>query len=132
MAPFNAVVNAFVSISDPSAIAPGQSRVRDDGASVDLEGTVHNPFGRKSAAEVVQPIMLSVGYRLNRLEAANQIVNIVQAKATIPISPGFSLPLSLTYASRTDLINQDHVRGNFGISLDLDKLYALSRALSGN
>lgn len=131
VAPFDAVVNAFVSIYDPSAIVPGQSRVRDYGASVDLEGKVANPFGRKSAADVVEPVMLSVGYRLSRLEGADQMVHIVQAKASIPISAGVELPISLTWASRTSLIDEDHVRGNFGISLDLDKLYALGRALTG-
>ena len=37
-----------------------------------------------------------------------------------------------TYASRAVLVDEDHVRGNFGLSLDLDKLYALSKAVVGD
>ncbi len=132
VAPFNAVANAFLSIYDRPATSVGQTKVRDYGASVDLEGEVHNPFGRKGADGVVQPITLSVGYRLSRLKAADQMVHVAQARASIPISTGVELPISVTYASRTDLVDEDHVRGHFGLSLDLDKLYALGRALSGN
>jgi hypothetical protein len=132
VAPFNVVANAFLSLYDDPDETLGQDKVRDYGASVDIEGEVANPFGRRSRADVVQPITLSVGYKLSRLEEGEEMVHLVQAKASIPISTGLALPLSLTYASRAVLVDEDHVRGNFGLSLDLDKLYALSKAFAGD
>ena len=46
----------------------------------------------------------------------------------LPIASGFRVPFSITYASRTELIDESEVRGNFGISLDFDQLYALARS----
>jgi hypothetical protein len=132
VAPFNVVANAFLSLYDDPDETLGQDKVRDYGASVDVEGEVANPFGRRSRADVAQPITLSVGYQLSRLEEGDEMVHLAQAKASIPISAGVALPLSVTYASRAVLVDEDHVRGNFGLSLDLDKLYALSKAFVGD
>jgi hypothetical protein len=132
VAPFNVVANAFLSLYDDPDETLRQDKVRDYGASLDIEGEVANPFGRRSRADVTQPITLSVGYQLSRLEEGDEMVHLAQAKASIPISAGVALPLSLTYASRAVLVDEDHVRGNFGLSLDLDKLYALSKAFAGD
>jgi hypothetical protein len=51
-------------------------------------------------------------------------VGLAQAKLTIPTKSAVSIPLSLTWASRTELIKESDVRGNIGITLDLDKLFA--------
>jgi len=46
-----------------------------------------------------------------------------QFKVTIPIKgSGVKIPLSLTVANRTDLIKESDVRGNIGITLDLDSI----------
>jgi len=52
---------------------------------------------------------------------------VFQGKVSIPLSNGVSIPLSVTYANSTDLIKESHVRGNFGISFDLDKFTALAK-----
>jgi hypothetical protein len=51
---------------------------------------------------------------------------IAQVKLTIPISKdsGMKIPLSITYANRTELIKEKQVRGNVGITYDLDALFA--------
>lgn len=52
-------------------------------------------------------------------------IGLVQAKLTIPTrSAGVSIPLSVTWANRTELIKERQVRANFGISWDLDKIFA--------
>jgi hypothetical protein len=52
-------------------------------------------------------------------------IGLVQGKLTIPTkSAGISIPLSITWASRTELIKESDVRGNIGISFDLEKLFA--------
>ena len=46
-----------------------------------------------------------------------------QAKLTFPVKDaGMKLPLSLTVASRTDLIDETVVRGNIGLTFNLDSL----------
>jgi hypothetical protein len=50
------------------------------------------------------------------------------AKLEIPISSGVSFPLSITFANSSEQVKESYVRGNFGISFDLDKLAALLKA----
>ena len=45
-----------------------------------------------------------------------------QLKLAIPIRDGLDFPLSISFANRSDLINESHVRGRFGFSFDLPKL----------
>jgi hypothetical protein len=51
-------------------------------------------------------------------------ITLFQARLRIPLADsGFSVPLSITYASRTELIvDESELRGNLGFTLDLDKL----------
>jgi len=51
-------------------------------------------------------------------------IGLVQGKLTVPAKDALSIPISVTWASRTELIKESDVRGNIGISLDLDKLFA--------
>lgn len=48
----------------------------------------------------------------------------VQGKLTFPIVKGVSLPISVTYANRTDLIKEKDVVGRFGFTFDLEKLWS--------
>jgi len=50
----------------------------------------------------------------------------LQGKLIIPIK-GFKIPLSLTYANRTELIKERELRGNIGFTVDFDPFYALLR-----
>lgn len=45
-----------------------------------------------------------------------------QGKVTIPITEGIDLPISLTFANRTNLIDEKEVRGQFGFTFDLARL----------
>ena len=49
-------------------------------------------------------------------------------KLEIPISSGVSFPLSFSVANATEQIKETYVKGNFGISFDLDKLASLLKA----
>jgi hypothetical protein len=51
---------------------------------------------------------------------------IAQLKLTIPAGKGTGakIPLSITYANRTELIQESVVRANVGITYDLDSLFA--------
>jgi hypothetical protein len=54
-----------------------------------------------------------------------------QVKITIPLGQktGVSVPASVTYASRTDLVQESHTEARFGFSFDAAKVAA---ALLGN
>jgi len=45
-----------------------------------------------------------------------------QVKLSIPVASGIDLPVSFSYASRTDLIKESDVRGKFGFTFDFAKL----------
>jgi hypothetical protein len=52
-------------------------------------------------------------------------VAVGQVKLVIPIKDtGFKLPISITFANRTELVREKEVRGNFGVTFDLDTLFA--------
>jgi hypothetical protein len=51
-------------------------------------------------------------------------IGLVQGKLTIPTKDAVSIPISVTWASRTELVKESDVRGNIGITFDLDKLFA--------
>lgn len=51
-------------------------------------------------------------------------IAIGQAKLTIPVKGGFKIPISVTFANRTELIKEKEVRGNIGFTFDLDALFA--------
>lgn len=51
-------------------------------------------------------------------------IGLVQGKLTIPTKSAVSIPISVSWASRTELIKESDVRGNIGITFDLDKLFA--------
>jgi hypothetical protein len=54
-----------------------------------------------------------------------------QVKLTIPLGQtGIKLPLSVTFANRTELVREREVRGNFGFTLDFDSLFARFKPFS--
>jgi hypothetical protein len=55
-------------------------------------------------------------------------MGVFQSKLSIPIKDtGVKIPISFTYATRTELLKEKDVRGNVGITLDLDSLFAKAK-----
>lgn len=50
-------------------------------------------------------------------------IGIVQGKVTLPLGDAVSVPLSVTFANRTELIAESRVRGQIGLTLDLDSFF---------
>ncbi len=62
----------------------------------------------------------------NRHQAGKKAdIAVVQVKFEIPVFSGVTFPLSVSYATASELIKEDHVHANFGFSFDTDKLYQL-------
>ena len=56
--------------------------------------------------------------------APNGHLIVGQAKLTIPLKSGVRIPLSVTFANRTELIEEKDVRANFGVTFNLDAFVA--------
>ena len=55
-------------------------------------------------------------------------MGVFQAKVSFPVKgSGVKIPISFTYASRTELIKEKDVRANIGITFDLDTLFAKAK-----
>ena len=63
---------------------------------------------------------------VNEVEVSRKgIINFGQAKLDFPIgSTGMHIPISMTFSNRTELIKESEVRGNIGVTFDLDKIFA--------
>jgi len=71
-----------------------------------------------------KPLGFDLGIQDEKMNKPGSI-GFFQAKYTIPLSDnGVSIPISLTMSNRTELIKEREVRGNIGLTFDLDKLMA--------
>jgi hypothetical protein len=48
---------------------------------------------------------------------------VVQGKLTVPLNNTIKTLISVTGANRTELINEQDIRGQVGVTLDLDSLF---------
>ena len=50
-------------------------------------------------------------------------IGIAQTKLSLPVTDTIKIPISVTWANRTELINEKQIRGQVGLTLDLDKAF---------
>ena len=131
--PLKLVANAWVALYHNPDPAINQERIRDYGIAISFEGKANNPFAMSTSD--LGKVTYSFSGRYQRMEENNGLpdrkANIVvaQLKVEMPIAMGISLPFSFSYASATELNMEKEVRASFGISFDMDKLFALSRKI---
>lgn len=114
-----------------------QDTVRDFGGAVSLEGKLKSPFTKALGLDSTDMSKMTFSFtgRFQRMKENEGMpgkkadIAVGQFKVEVPIGVGVSLPLSVTFANATELVNEKVVRGNFGITFDTDKLVALTRAL---
>lgn len=112
---------------------PKAGRVRDYRASLQLDVPL------KQIQNVGQPTLNFSGQFLSLLEEPlgqkvmlNGVtidrrgnIGLFQAKLSIPVKDsGVKIPVAFTYANRTELIKEADVRGNIGVTFDLDSLFS--------
>ena len=68
------------------------------------------------------PLYLYLGSEANWASGKPSIYKL-QGKVKIPIAEGIDFPISITFANRTDLIQEKDVRGQFGFTIDTAKLF---------
>jgi len=123
----NIIANGGLSFYHRPDRALNHRRVRDIAASLSFEGTAgRSPFMLESEDESRITFAFTGRYQRmfeNRGVAGRKAdIAVGQFKIEVPIFAGMTFPFSLTYANATELIKEDHVRANFGFSLDTDKL----------
>ncbi|HKU77316.1 MAG TPA: hypothetical protein VJR02_25610, partial [Pyrinomonadaceae bacterium] len=111
-------------------ILPKPRRVRD----FQFAGGIDIPFG--NVREFGQFVFFASGKYERLLENATTDLGQVlpntkgdlahlQLGLKIPVAKtGFKIPVSVTFANRTELIKERTVKGNFGFSLDLDTIFS--------
>jgi hypothetical protein len=50
-------------------------------------------------------------------------IGVVQGQLSIPLSDVLKVPLSVTWATRRELVKEKEVRGQIGLTVDLDSLF---------
>lgn len=129
------IVNGSVALNhDPQHTTKiDQHTIRSYSVAGSLQWAADNVIGvalmgalQKGTALTKDKMTIAVSGRYERTEDQDANIWLAQGRIAVPITPGVSLPLSITYASRTELVDEKEVRGNFGITVDTDKLVALA------
>ena len=131
--PFDGAVdltaNASLTFFNSRPAGTDTKRLRD----FRFAGQLDVPFGDVAR---IGKFLLSFAGRYERLMEDEMLTNggmlaakgdiaVGQLKLTIPIrGTAFKIPLSISFANRTELIKEREVRGNFGFTFDLDSLFA--------
>jgi len=84
-------------------------------------------FGVAYLSEKLQS-SAAVTFAGNTFTAEPGWLHLFQARLTIPVKgSGVKVPLSVSFANRTELIKEKTIRGQIGLTLDMDVLSALRR-----
>lgn len=122
--------NASLTMYNKKPTFVGVKRIRDFQFTLQSDTSLGNTFGTGNT------ILTFAGsyQRLNgdTVDALGRVkpnskgdMAVGQFKWTIPIADwGIKLPLSVTFANRSDLIKESTVRANFGFTFDLDPIFA--------
>jgi hypothetical protein len=128
--------NASLTLYNKRPIGPNVQRLRDFDFSGQLDKRLDDVMG-------LGPATLSFTGKYQRL-TSNAVafdgtvlpltkgdIAAGQIKLTIPIKDsGIKMPFSITFANRSELIQEREVRGNFGFTFDLDTLFARFKSFS--
>ncbi len=122
--------------NSPNTAEPKRGRVRDFRASLEADWQI------TGLSNSVKPTLSLSGQYLNLFEeplgqkvTVNGVtidrrgpMEVFQVKLSIPVAgSGVKIPISFTYASRTELVKESDKRGNIGITFDFDTLFAKSK-----
>jgi len=127
------IANAAFSFYHEPDAARNQQRVRDFAFAFSFEGgqRVRTALTRFDASAMT--VSLSLRYQHLRenkgVSGKKADIGVVQGKVELPFGAGLALPLSVSWATASELIDEGHVTGHIGFSLDSDKLAAIAKVL---
>jgi hypothetical protein len=121
----NLSFNGLVSINHQPDHSMGQDSLRDYGATLGVEKNVPNAITGFLQKESLGEIEIGLNGEVKQLEESNDVLGAVQLRFSVPIYWGLDLPLSFSWASRTEEKDDDVFRVSVGGLFDSDKLEAL-------
>jgi hypothetical protein len=121
--------NASFTILNKIPSGSNLDRIQD----LDLSGQVDIPLGEVqkigsivlSFSGLYKHMMQDTMMASGMMADTKGDMGVGQVKLTIPVKgSGVRIPISFTFANRTDLIKEKFVRGNIGLTFDLDSIFA--------
>jgi hypothetical protein len=128
VAPLDVVMNAGFSTYNTPNPALHQERIREYHGNLELGGKAKNPF--PVTDRDLGKVTYSISAQLERFEEKGTNIAVANFRLELPIAAAVSIPLSVSYANKTELLNEKEIKGHFGLTFDLDKLYALTRSIA--
>ena len=120
------VFNSLPSGSKAGRLRDGQASLQLDVPLPEIMKTTNMvlSFSGQFVRLLEQPLGAPVIVNTKSVTATGNI-GLAQAKLTIPVKgSGVQIPISITWSNRTELVLEKDVRANFGVTFDLDKLFA--------
>ena len=105
------------------------------GGRVGVEAQFQLTGGRSNVADLLRtssPLMVSASYA-GMWDGADEDTHRFQTKLTIPLPAllsGLSLPVSVTVATRPELIDETEIRGQVGFTVDFSRFQQALRAVA--
>jgi len=118
-------INAFVSLNHDPDAAIGQEALREYGVNISLNPTFQSPLHVRG--DEFSRIAISIAGSFERLAEIDANLGVVQGRLEWPIAAGFSLPLSVSYASRTETSAKREFSFGIGADFDIERILALAR-----
>ena len=137
--------NAAITLQHSGSVSLPEPRSVGGRRDYQLAGQMDLPLGslekRLAAGPGIGPPVIGVAFLWQKLTdraavtfAGNSFtvepgaIRAVQAKLSLPVKgSGVKIPLSLTYANRTELLKEKDVRGHIGVTFDMDVLSSVVR-----
>jgi hypothetical protein len=131
--PMKLVANVGFSFYHRPDHTMNQQKARDISAALSFEGKFDSPLlsGTADLSKITYAFTGSYQRTFENRNVAGKKADIgsFQFKLELPIFAGVSVPFSLTYANATEQQDKQHLRANFGLSFDVDKLFAMTRLM---
>jgi hypothetical protein len=127
------VANFGVSFYHNPDRTKNQQTARDVTAALSFEGSVKSPMlaGTADLSKITYAFTGNYQRTFENRGVAGRKADIgsFQFKVDFPLFAGVSLPFSVTYSNATEEERKKHVRANFGLHFDADKLFAVTRLM---
>ncbi|MFC1890567.1 hypothetical protein ACFL4G_12515 [Thermodesulfobacteriota bacterium] len=125
---FNITINGAISVNHNPDPTEKEEDLRGAHCSVELETSFDNPIPLYISTMDKTPVIISFSGEYKYLETQEKNMWSGLGKLEIPVSSGFSLPLTISYINRTETKDEEEFRFNFGMDFDFDKLITLAKA----